>query len=86
MNILIIAPAWIGDMVMSHSLYQTLKQQYPDSAIDVLAPAWCHPLLARMPEIRHQVMFEVWRRREKGEPGDDWFSVCKDWELNLLLL
>lgn len=59
MNILIIAPAWIGDMVMSHSLYQTLKQQYPDSAIDVLAPAWCHPLLARMPEIRQAILMPL---------------------------
>ncbi|EIJ69875.1 lipopolysaccharide heptosyltransferase II [Pasteurella bettyae] len=52
MNILIIAPSWVGDMMMSHSLYQTLKQQYPNCEIDVLAPNWCKPLLARMPEVR----------------------------------
>lgn len=53
MKILIIGPSWVGDMMMSHSLYQSLKQQYPDCEIDVLAPNWCKPLLARMPEVRN---------------------------------
>ncbi|CAG8999715.1 MAG: ADP-heptose--LPS heptosyltransferase 2 [Candidatus Celerinatantimonas neptuna] len=52
MNILIIGPSWVGDMVMSHSLYQTLKQRYPNANIDVIAPDWCRPLLERMPEVR----------------------------------
>lgn len=51
MNILIIGPSWVGDMMMSHSLYQRLKQQYPGCEIDVLAPNWCKPLLDRMPEV-----------------------------------
>lgn len=38
--------------MMSHSLYRTLKAQYPDADIDVMAPDWCRPLLARMPEVR----------------------------------
>ncbi|TYG34552.1 lipopolysaccharide heptosyltransferase II [Lonepinella koalarum] len=59
MNILIIAPSWVGDMMMSHSLYQTLKQQYPDCQIDVLAPNWCKPLLARMPEVRNALTMPI---------------------------
>ncbi|WP_439328320.1 lipopolysaccharide heptosyltransferase II [Lonepinella sp. BR2357] len=59
MNILIIAPSWVGDMMMSHSLYQTLKQQYPDCQLDVLAPNWCKPLLARMPEVRHALTMPI---------------------------
>ena len=55
MNILIIGPSWVGDMMMSHSLYQQLKQQYPNCQIDVMAPNWCKPLLARMPEVRHAI-------------------------------
>lgn len=55
MRILVIGPSWVGDMMMSHSLYQTLKQQYPDSLIDVIAPEWCKPLLSRMPEV-HQAI------------------------------
>ena len=50
--ILIIGPAWVGDMVMAQVLFRLLKQQQPDIAIDVLAPAWSVPLLARMPEVR----------------------------------
>ncbi|TDQ57593.1 heptosyltransferase-2 [Mesocricetibacter intestinalis] len=59
MNILIIGPSWVGDMVMSHSLYQTLKQGYPDANIDVLAPEWCKPLLARMPEVRQGLSMPI---------------------------
>lgn len=55
MNILIIGPSWVGDMMMSHSLYQQLKIQYPNCNIDVMAPNWCKPLLARMPEVRKAI-------------------------------
>ncbi|OOF69951.1 lipopolysaccharide heptosyltransferase II [Rodentibacter caecimuris] len=55
MNILVIGPSWVGDMMMSHSLYQQLKIQYPHCQIDVMAPNWCKPLLARMPEVRNAI-------------------------------
>jgi len=51
-NILVVGPSWVGDMVMAQSLFITLKQQYPDCSIDVLAPAWSLALLERMPEVR----------------------------------
>jgi heptosyltransferase-2 len=50
MKILIIAPSWVGDMVMAQSLFIALKKQQ-DCQIDVLAPSWSLGLLARMPEI-----------------------------------
>lgn len=50
-RILIVAPSWVGDMVMAHSLFQMLKQREPDAELHVLAPAWSRPLLARMPEV-----------------------------------
>jgi heptosyltransferase II len=55
-RILIIGPSWVGDMVMSQSLFKTLKQNHPDSVIDVLAPAWSLPILARMPEVRQGIV------------------------------
>jgi heptosyltransferase-2 len=51
MKILIVSPSWVGDMVMSQSLYITLKLLHPDAIIDVLAPAWCRPILEKMPQI-----------------------------------
>lgn len=54
--VLVVGPSWVGDMVMAQSLYKTLKQQSPEVAIDVLAPAWCAPLLVRMPEVRHPII------------------------------
>lgn len=50
-RILVVGPAWVGDMVMAQSLFITLKQQYPKTLIDVVAPAWSKPLLRRMPQI-----------------------------------
>ncbi|MBU0752662.1 MAG: lipopolysaccharide heptosyltransferase II [Gammaproteobacteria bacterium] len=49
--ILIVAPSWIGDTIMMQPLLSRLRAQRPDSKIHVLAPAWCTPLLARMPEV-----------------------------------
>lgn len=54
---LIVGPAWVGDMVMAQSLFRFLREQEPDRALDVVAPAWSEPLLARMPEVRHRFLF-----------------------------
>jgi heptosyltransferase-2 len=50
-RLLVVGPSWVGDMVLAHSLFQVLKQRHPEARLDVLAPAWTHPLLARMPEV-----------------------------------
>jgi len=50
-KILVVAPAWVGDMVMAQTLFTTLKQQ-GDCIIDVIAPKHSGPLADRMPEIR----------------------------------
>ena len=50
-KILIIGPAWVGDMVMAQALFKTLKNQRPQNQIDVMAPDWCRAILKRMPEI-----------------------------------
>jgi heptosyltransferase II len=49
-KVLVVAPAWVGDMVMSQVLYQLLAAQEPVT-IDVLAPKHSGPLAARMPEL-----------------------------------
>ncbi|OAN30976.1 lipopolysaccharide heptosyltransferase II [Pseudomonas oryzihabitans] len=59
MNILIIGPSWVGDMVMAQTLFVCLKRQHPDCQIDVLAPEWSRPLLERMPEVREALSFPL---------------------------
>lgn len=54
-RILILGPAWVGDMVLAHSLFKTLKINQPNCIIDVAAPAWTLPLLARMPEVNEAI-------------------------------
>ncbi len=76
MNILIIGPSWVGDMMMSHSLYQQLKLQYPTCQIDVMAPNWCKPLLARMPEVRNAIEMPL---------GHGKFALCERYRLGKAL-
>lgn len=52
---LVIAPRWVGDMVMAQCLFMALKRADPDRPIDVMAPAWAAPLVARMPEVRARI-------------------------------
>jgi len=54
-KILIVGPAWIGDMVMAQSLFKLLRQRHPSAVIDVVAPAWSQALLLRMSEVRSAV-------------------------------
>lgn len=58
-RILIVGPSWVGDMLMSHALYQQLKVQDPECEIDVLAPDWCRALIERMPEIANSIAMPV---------------------------
>ena len=54
-KILILGPAWVGDMVLAQSLFKTLKINHPTCIIDVAAPAWTLPLLERMPEVSGKI-------------------------------
>ncbi|MDW6002205.1 lipopolysaccharide heptosyltransferase II [Vibrio mangrovi] len=72
MKILVIGPSWVGDMVMSQSLYRELKSRHPKSTIDVLAPAWCGPILERMPEVDNAIDMPV---------GHGDFSLAKRWRI-----
>lgn len=60
-------------MMMSQSLYRTLKARFPQATIDVMAPAWCRPLLSRMPEVSEAIpmplghgALELGERRKLG--------------------
>ncbi|MEA9600720.1 lipopolysaccharide heptosyltransferase II [Polynucleobacter sp. MG-28-Ekke-A2] len=54
-GILIIAPNWIGDAVMTEPLLASVKEQYPEANIDVLASTWVAPIYRACPEV-HEVI------------------------------
>lgn len=58
-KILIVGPAWVGDMVMAQSLFKVIKALNPNSSIDVVAPEWSRPLLERMPEVQNAIELKV---------------------------
>lgn len=58
-KILIIGPAWVGDMVMAQVLFKQLKIINPNAIIDVMAPGWSEPLLERMPEVRKALVMPL---------------------------
>jgi heptosyltransferase-2 len=55
MKTLVVAPSWIGDMVLAQPLLKLLHARNPGLALDALAPRWTLPLLGRMPEIRNAI-------------------------------
>ncbi len=50
-KILLVAPSWLGDMVMSQALVQHLIEQSPGSEIHLLAPSATQALAERMPGV-----------------------------------
>ncbi len=50
-RILVVAPSWIGDTILAQPLLALLKRSQPTARIEVLAPDWSAPLLARMAEV-----------------------------------
>ena len=54
-RILIVAPSWIGDTLRAQPLLRRLHERLGRVSIDALAPPWCGPLLARMPEINEVI-------------------------------
>jgi heptosyltransferase-2 len=60
---LIIGPAWVGDMVMSQSLYRLIKSIHPGAWITVLAPTYTLPLLNAMPEVDEAIAGDFPRKK-----------------------
>ena len=62
-NILIVAPAWVGDMVMAHCLVQVLVARHQSSRgapnIHLLAPTATAPLGTRMPGVSETHTLDV---------------------------
>ena len=67
---LVIGPAWVGDMVMAQSLFLRIRERRPETAIDVMAPAWTFPLLERMPQVRNALPMPL--THGQLQLGDRW--------------
>src|SRR5450631_1623679 len=51
-RILIVAPSWVGDAILSEPLVALLREPLEPAIVDVLAPPWCAPVYARMRGVR----------------------------------
>ena len=54
-RILIVAPSWIGDAILSEPLLAILREPLQEPTVDVLVPPWCAPVYARMRGVRNLV-------------------------------
>ncbi len=70
-KILIIAPNWIGDAVMTEPLITQLKKNHSDSVIDVIATPWVASVMRAIPAINKVIIgdfkhgFLQWVERKK---------------------
>ena len=58
-RLLLIGPAWVGDMVMAQVLLQVLRRRWPHLQVDVLAPPASIPVAERMPEVRRAISLGI---------------------------
>ena len=54
-RILVVAPSWVGDAILSEPLIALIREPYEEPVVDVLAPPWCAPVYARMRGIREVI-------------------------------
>jgi len=47
-RVLIVAPTWVGDAILSEPLVSLLREPYSEPVVDVLAPTWSAAVYARM--------------------------------------
>ncbi len=47
-RILVVAPSWVGDAILSEPVIALLREPFEDPVVDVLAPPWCAPVYARI--------------------------------------
>ncbi|HEV2979753.1 MAG TPA: lipopolysaccharide heptosyltransferase II [Casimicrobiaceae bacterium] len=65
-RILIVAPSWVGDAILSESLVAVLRDEpLEDPLVDVLAPPWCAPVYARVRGIA-EIIASPFRHGELG--------------------
>ncbi|SVE36773.1 uncharacterized protein METZ01_LOCUS489627, partial [marine metagenome] len=50
MKILVVGPSWVGDSVISQSLFKIIQSKSEDTEIDVLSPKWTIDIFKRMDE------------------------------------
>ena len=62
---LIIAPSWIGDLLMSQSLFKYLKSNYDNCIIDIIAKPYLKDFIKLMPEINNTYELDI-EHRELG--------------------
>ena len=64
-RVLVVAPAWVGDMVMCQPLLQLIKAKQPNSFFQVVAPKATAPVATRMAEVDEVTVAEF----EHGKLG-----------------
>ncbi len=73
MKALIVAPAWVGDLVMAHVLVQALLNKSESAEIHLLAPSATAPLATRLPGIAKvhelRVASGAWAWSERRRSG-----------------
>lgn len=55
-KILVVAPSWVGDAMLTQPMLARLQQRHPGCRIDLFAPPWTEALYRRMPEVNEVIV------------------------------
>jgi heptosyltransferase-2 len=69
-RILVVAPNWIGDLLMAQPLLARLHAKHPGARIDMVAPPWVAPVARRLPELAEVIESDL--RHGELQLGDRW--------------
>ncbi|MEC9205980.1 MAG: lipopolysaccharide heptosyltransferase II [Pseudomonadota bacterium] len=58
-KVLIIAPSWIGDLIIAHSLFKELKLKDKNVIIDLVIRSYLKPIADMMPEINKKHILDI---------------------------
>ena len=67
-SVLVYAPSWIGDAVMSLGALRVLRQNYPDARLSVLTRPWVQDLYDGCSEVDEAILYDP-RGADRGAAG-----------------
>ncbi len=85
-RILVKAPNWIGDALLSTPALTSLGKAFPDSRITVLAAPWVAPLLETHPAVKRVLIYDPKGRHRSWLARGKFFKLLRSYNFDTAIL